>query len=190
MKKTGPDFRMALTIYRHGLKMLFNVSKCKTLHVGRQTKGYTYTMNGRTIEVVDCEKDVGVIMHNPLKPYYSVPKQLGRLTLFLVNFSRAVTYRDKDTLVRLYKVYVRPHLEYAVQSCSPWTAADKVQCRAIRMVSNLRGRTYEERLAKLGMVTLETRRLRGDMIQTFRIMSGIDLVDSETWFTPSNHKGC
>ena len=54
------------------------------------------------------------------------------------------------------------------------------------MVSNLRGRTYEERLAELGMVTLETRRLRGDMLQTYRIMSGKDLVEPETWFQLSN----
>ena len=44
------------------------------------------------------------------------------------------------------------------------------------MVSNLRGRTYEEKLSELGMVTLETRRRRGDMIQTFKILSGIDHV--------------
>ena len=50
------------------------------------------------------------------------------------------------------------------------------------MVSNIRGRTYEERLAELGMVTLETRRQQGDMIQTFKIMSGTDQVKPETWF--------
>ena len=33
---------------------------------------------------------------------------------------------------------------------------------------------------------METRRNRGDMIQTFRIMSGIDQVDPQTWFTPNN----
>ena len=66
---------------------------------------------------------------------------------------------------------------------------EQVQRRAVRMVSNLRGRTYEERLAELEMVTLETRRQRGDMIQTFRIMSGIDQVDPCTWFTPCDQVG-
>ena len=54
------------------------------------------------------------------------------------------------------------------------------------MVSNLRVKTYEERLAELGMVTLETRRLRGDMLQIFRIMKGKDLVEPETRFQLSN----
>ena len=51
------------------------------------------------------------------------------------------------------------------------------------MISNLRGRTYEERLAELCETTLETRRKRGDMIQTYRILSGKDKVSYSTWFT-------
>ena len=78
-----------------------------------------------------------------------------------------------------------------MQSWCPWSVTDKqvlekAQCRAVKMVSNLMGRTYEERLAELGMVTLETRWLRGDMLQTFRIMAGIDLVEPGTWFQLSN----
>ena len=93
-------------------QMLFNVSKCKN------NKGY-YTMDGRTLEVVDSEKDVGVVIHNSLKPSIQCAKAAGKANLVLGQLSRAVTYRDKDTFVRLYKVYVRPHLEYAVQSWCP-----------------------------------------------------------------------
>jgi ribonuclease P/MRP protein subunit RPP40 len=84
-------------------------------------------------------------------------------------------------------VYVRPHLEYAVVSWSPWTVGDKkvlerVQRRALRMVSNLRGRTYEARLEEVGMTSLEDRRVRGDMITTYRIMTGKDKVDPGHFF--------
>ena len=88
-------------------------------------------------------------------------------------------------------MYVWPHLEYAAQSWCPWNVADKeilekVQRRAINMVSNLRGRTYEEKLSELGMVTLEARRRRRDMIQIFKILSGIDHVQPATWFILEN----
>ena len=53
----------------------------------------------------------------------------------------------------------------------------------MKMVTNLKGRTYEERLAELGMVTLETRRKRGDLIQAYKVLSGKDDVDSGTWFS-------
>ena len=54
------------------------------------------------------------------------------------------------------------HIDYAIQSWSPWLIKDKevlekFQKRAIRMVSNLKGRTYEERLVEANMTTLETR---------------------------------
>ena len=101
--------------------------------------------------------------------------------------SRAVLYRDKSTYLKLYKVYVRPHLEYAVVSWSPWLVGDrekleKVQRRAVGMVSNLRGRSYEDRMSEVGMTSLLDRRVRGDMIATYRIMTGKDKVDPRAFF--------
>jgi hypothetical protein len=43
-------------------------------------------------------------------------KAAGRANANLGQLSRAVCHRDKDTFLKLYKVYVRPHLEYAVAS--------------------------------------------------------------------------
>ena len=56
-------------------------------------------------------------------------------------------------------MYARHHLEYAVQSWSPWLIQDKevlerVQMRAIRMVSNMEVKKYEERLVEAKMTTL------------------------------------
>ena len=53
-------------------------------------------------------------------------------------------------------------LEFLVHSWSPWTKADKeclekVQRRAVGMVSGLAARDYEERLRDLGHTTLEDR---------------------------------
>ena len=47
--------------------------------------------------------------------------------------------------MKLYKQYVRPHLEFAVTAWSPWTEADKeclekVQRRAVKMISGLTSR--------------------------------------------------
>ena len=43
---------------------------------------------------------------------------------------------------------------------------------------------YEERLAKLGLTTLQARRERGDMIESFKIITGKVDVQPGLWFTP------
>ena len=65
--------------------------------------------------------------------------------------------------MKLYLVYVRPILEYCIQAVGPYTAADKnclekVQMRAVRIVSNIRSGSYTEKLIKLKLTTLEDRR--------------------------------
>jgi hypothetical protein len=42
--------------------------------------------------------------------------------------------------------------------------------------------TNEGRLSELGLTTLEERRHQADMIQTYKIVTGKDLVNKETWF--------
>ena len=106
----------------------------------------------------------------------------------LGQMARAFTYRDK-TWVWLYITYVRPHLEQAVQAWCPWTKADidcleDVQRRAIRMVSGLRGSTYQDKLKEVGLTSLEDRRIRGDMLLTWRARSGNLSIDPDVWFTP------
>jgi len=53
---------------------------------------------------------------------------------------------------------------------------EKVQKRATRLIINDRGLPYGERLTRLGLTTLETRRLRGDLIEVFKIFKGFDDV--------------
>ena len=49
---------------------------------------------------------------------------------------------------------------------------EKVRIRMVRMVSGLKGRNYQEELKELGLETLETRRRRYNLIQTFKILRG------------------
>ena len=59
---------------------------------------------------------------------------------------------------------------------------EKVQKRATRLIINDRGLTYTKRLKKLGLITLETRRLRGNMIEVFKIFKGFDDVKVTYFF--------
>ena len=90
-------------------------------------------------------------------------------------------------MLQIYKVFIRPHLEYAVTSWAPWHKKDidileKIQHRATRRMSDVHG-AYHERLDQLGLTTLEERRTRGDAIEVFKYLRGFLDVNKETIFT-------
>ena len=167
--------------------MLFNITKCKVMHFGNKNPHFQYVMNGVLLQEVEEEKDLGVIVHNSLKPTSQVASAVMKANQVLGQLCRAVTYRDKHTFVKLYMRYVRPHLEYCIQAWAPSSQADRklresVQIRAVNMVSGLTGKTYEEKLHELGLMSLEERMIRGDMIETYKIISGKENVNPGTWF--------
>ena len=45
------------------------------------------------------------------------------------------------------------------------------------MIPKLRNISYEMRLKECGLTTLETRRLRGDQIEVFKILNGYKNID-------------
>jgi hypothetical protein len=169
--------------------MRFNVSKCKVMHIGRSNGRSDYKMGGATLEKTREEKDLGVIVMDTLKQSAECAKAARTANFVLGQITRAFRYRDKRTFVQLYKQYVRPHLEFAVQAWSPWQQADidlleNVQKRAVRMVSGLRSQDYEGRLLELCMTTLEERRHQADMQHMYKICTGKHGLKREDWFSP------
>jgi ribonuclease P/MRP protein subunit RPP40 len=57
---------------------------------------------------------------------------------------------------------------------------EKLQHRATR-IHCLKGLSYEKRCEKLCLPTLEDRRLRGDMIQMYKVLNGLDAIK---WHNP------
>ena len=60
------------------------------------------------------------------------------------------------------------------------------------MIPSLKGLSYEERLRALKLPSLEHRRRRGDMLQVYKILNGIDKLDPGIFFsmaTGSNTRG-
>ena len=72
---------------------------------------------------------------------------------------RNFIHMDSRTFIMLYKALVRPHVEYA----------NSIQKRATKLVISLKKLPYKERLLQLNLHTLKYRRLRGDMIEVYKI---------------------
>ena len=168
--------------------MKFNVSKCRVMHIGHGNQNQVYTMNGEPLTCVDEEVDIGVKVTKSLKPSAQCLKAAKTAQQVLAQLTRAFHYRDRNVFMRLYTQYVRPHLEFSAPAWSPWTEHDiecleKVQKRAVNMVSGLKGNSYEDKLVELDMVTLKERRHQMDMLQAYKIVKGKDRVSKDTWFS-------
>ena len=95
---------------------------------------------------------------------------------------RNIAYKEKELIIPLYKTIVRPHLEYCIQVGKLYHKKDidmleRVQRRVTKMIQKLRNINYEILLKECGLTTLETRRLRGDQIQVFKLFNGYHNID-------------
>jgi hypothetical protein len=143
--------------------MVFNVDKCKIMHVGRSNPQYEYKMNDKILRAVEVETDVGVLVQDNLKPGKQCQKAANVATGGLKTIWRNFSYRDKMVpYLNLYKQYVRPHLEFSVTAWAPWQEGDKavlerVQEKAINAISGMAGLNYEEKCRQLGSKTRAAR---------------------------------
>ena len=104
---------------------------------------------------------------------------------------RSFKYIDNNSFSILYKAYIRPHLEYCVQAWNPYQIGDiktleKVQRRATKLVKSLRYKPYDERLKILKLYPLEVRRTRGDLIEVFKIINGLEDINPKEFITMSH----
>ena len=133
------------------------------------------------------EKDLGVTMNANMKVSEQCRIAASKGNQVLGMIRRNITYKEKSLIMPLYKAIVRPHLEYCIQAWNPYLRKDvdmleKIQRRATKLIPGLRDLTYEERLNECGLTTLETRRLRGDQIEVFKILNGYENIDSNIFF--------
>ena len=174
-------------------QMPFNLNKCKVMHIGYRNPNTDYVLQGQTLQETDSEVHLGLVITSDLKPSKQCIEAEKKAQRILGYIKRQFGYRNKEIVLNLYNSLVRPRLEYAVQFWSPSYRKDidrleRVQARATKLIPELRNKSYQERLAELNLFSLETRRLRGQLIETFKFLRGFNNVDFRSIFQLS--EGC
>uniref|UniRef100_A0A4W3J4I1 Reverse transcriptase domain-containing protein n=1 Tax=Callorhinchus milii TaxID=7868 RepID=A0A4W3J4I1_CALMI len=168
-------------------QMEYNVGKCEVIHQGSKNRKTDYFLEGERLDSVSVQRDLGVLAHQSQKVSMQVQQATRKANGILAFIAKGLEYKSREVLLQVYKALVRPHLEYYVQFWSPCLrkdilALEGVQHRFTRLVPGIRGLTHEDRLNKLGLYSLEYRRIRGDLTETYKILMGLDRVDSVRLF--------
>ena len=160
-------------------KMQFNVNKCTFMSVGKENWHVDYTLSNTTLGKTLSARDLGVQVSCDLRPRQQCILARNRANKILGFISRCVTNRTPEVILRLYLALVRPHLDYAAQFWSPYYRKDiesleAVQRRMTKMIQGLRNIPYKDRLKQLNLHSLERRRARGDLIEVYKWVKGIN----------------
>ena len=161
----------------------FNVKdgKCKVLHIGKDNPKNDYFMNGIQLPEVGDEKDLGVLTSSDLHWNSCIEKAVSKAKSVIGWITRSLICRNKFVMLNIYRTLVRPHIEYAVQVWNPpashgyWKLIlklEEIQRSFTRLTDGIGLLPYSERLRILQLTTLLERRMRGDLIETFKITSG------------------
>ena len=91
---------------------------------------------------------------------------------------RCFVPKNVSSLLPTFTVFVRPILEYCSVVWNPHlikdiNAIEKVQRRFTKRLAGMNGLPYEQRLTKLGIDSLEVRRMRADLIFMYKIVFGL-----------------
>ena len=129
--------------------MAFYEKKYIVMHLGFRNHYYNYTMGGFAlggqvfVESV-VEKDMSVFVDNNLKLGQQCAQAAKKASQDLSMIARVFYYCDKYTWVKLYKTYLRCHIDYCIHLWYPWQLRDidvlgSMQKRAIKIIFGLEG---------------------------------------------------
>ena len=147
------------------------------MHLGKNNLKHTYTINNTPLNETILEKDLGVFVDPLLNFEEHINKTVKKARKISGLIIRTISFKSKDIMIPLYKSLIRPILEYGNAIWSPYLKKNKdfiegVQRRFTKCVIGVKNMTYQERLKFLNLPSLEFRRLRGDLIETFKLCNG------------------
>ena len=175
----------------------FHPDKYYSINIRSKSKQYcyhNYKMNYKDLENKSEIKDLGIIVDENLRFSNHIINKVNKANQIMGIIRRTMVYLNRHNFSLLYTSLVRPHLKYGNVVWSPFLKSDitlieNVQRRATRYVPDINKLEYQERLEALNLPTLQHRRFRADMIDTFKITHGHNCVKHLFEMKSTNTRG-
>ena len=149
-----------------------------------------FFLGNNGIPLTNTVKDLGITLSNNFKwePYIS--KITSKANILSYNIIRSFTSNNILLYSNLFKTYIRPILEYNTVIWNPHLIVDikkveLIQRRFTRLIcqkTNTKFTCYQDRLRLMNLESLESRRVRFDLIFMYKILNNIVDVSFDEHF--------
>lgn len=177
----------SITSWSKEYQLPISIKKCSVMVVGSVDTIVPVNIDGQNIKYVSEVRDLGVYVDPTLKFNAHINRIVAKAKSRSYLIRKCFISRNPELLMKAFKVYVRPLVEYASSIWSPYYcyAIDKVesvQRRFTKFLPGLNGMDYPTRLTALNLHSLESRRLKLDLTLCYKIIFGLVDVDSSKYF--------
>ena len=168
-------------------QLKISYTKCNILTIGHHKTLPQFNLGSHLLlqatKAQDLDKTIDYDLRFTSHIHSLVTKANQRSSLIL----RCFLSRDPANLVRAFKVYIRPLVEYASTTWSPSyvtliTLIEKVQKRFTKRVPGCSHLTYADRLHKLKLQSLEHRRHIADLLMCYNILRENNCLNTSNYF--------
>jgi Reverse transcriptase (RNA-dependent DNA polymerase)/Endonuclease-reverse transcriptase len=170
-------------------------NKCYSMHFGVNNPLTVYKFGDVDIKIENNVKDLGVFVSNNLKNSFHCNKIVDKTKRLCSMLFRCLKSRDPNCLIMAYKSYILPILEYNSSVWSPYLIKDIDNIESVQRNFTWRvfkrcglpDASYNERLARLQLPSLELRRIHKDLIFCYKIVYGNIALNVSNFFAFANN---
>ena len=193
------DLQRALHIvgsWTSNWQLMLNADKSEHFTIRNKVPRHFY-INHQIIPKVNQVRDLGVVISDNLTWHSYIHKIRSKSNTLSHIILRTFSPSNHQLLVNLFKIYVRPTLEYNTCSWSPYSGSDikavesvqRIFTRKVCQRANISYRDYNDRLNQLNLQSLQTRRTKNDLVMLYKIIYNIVDMDYSDYFEISTFGG-
>jgi hypothetical protein len=177
-----------ITEWTSNCGMALNVSKCFYATFGTSFTSRSYSIGSSPITAKTPFQDLGITVSSPLSFNKHIDIIVAKAYSRLGLIHKAFHTKSRKSILRLFKAYVRPILEYSSIVWNPYTnrctdKIERVHRHMCRMIPSIRHLSYRDQLNCLGLYSLQLRRQRYQLISMFKFYHQLTDVDFDLFFT-------
>ena len=172
--------------------MSFNIAKSSVLHLGPNNTNLPYLLDGVKLSPKDTIRDLGILIDSKLNFHNQCAAAAKKAINTAHYVIKPFSFLNPHLFTTLYKIYVRPHLEYCIQVWRPHCKKsiellEKAQRKITKWCPGLRYTPYVTRLQTLKLSSLNSRFDRGDLIETYKFLTNHYNISHDLFFSLSHN---